>query len=88
MEALRKPVGRGASARASRPWGVTDRPGHDRRYAIDWSRLRDELGWQPRYRDFRSGLAATIDWYRTHEEWWRPQKSATEARYARSEKVL
>jgi dTDP-glucose 4,6-dehydratase len=67
---------------------VTDRPGHDRRYAIDWSRLREELGWQPRYRDFRSGLAATIDWYRTHEEWWRPQKSATEARYARSEKVL
>ena len=51
-------------------------------------RLRDELGWQPRYRDFRSGLAATIDWYRAHEEWWRPQKSATEARYARSEKVL
>ncbi|QOK23588.1 dTDP-glucose 4,6-dehydratase [Janibacter indicus] len=67
---------------------VTDRPGHDRRYAIDWSRLRDELGWQPRYRDFRSGLAATIEWYRAHEEWWRPQKSATEARYARSEKVL
>ena len=67
---------------------VTDRPGHDRRYAIDWSRLRDELGWQPRYRDFRSGLAATIDWYRAHEDWWRPHKSATEARYARSEKVL
>ena len=67
---------------------VTDRPGHDRRYAIDWTRLREELGWQPRYRDFRSGLAATIDWYRAHEDWWRPHKSATEARYARSEKVL
>ncbi|QNF94970.1 dTDP-glucose 4,6-dehydratase [Janibacter sp. YB324] len=67
---------------------VTDRPGHDRRYAIDWTRLREELGWQPRYRDFRSGLAATIEWYRAHEDWWRPHKSATEARYARSEKVL
>ena len=67
---------------------VTDRPGHDRRYAIDWTSLREELGWQPRYRDFRSGLAATIDWYRAHEDWWRPHKSATEARYARSEKVL
>ncbi|MFX4285453.1 dTDP-glucose 4,6-dehydratase [Janibacter sp. G349] len=67
---------------------VTDRPGHDRRYAIDWSRLREELGWEPRYRDFRSGLAATIEWYRAHEDWWRPHKTATEARYARSEKVL
>ena len=67
---------------------VTDRPGHDRRYAIDWTRLRDELGWQPEYRDFRSGLAATIDWYRANEDWWRPQKSATEARYATAEQVL
>ena len=41
-----------------------DRPGHDLRYAIDSTRLRDELGWRPTYRDFRSGLAATIDWYR------------------------
>ena len=63
---------------------VTDRPGHDRRYAIDWSRLRDELGWQPRYRDFSSGLAATIDWYRDNEAWWRPMKAATEAKYSRT----
>ena len=67
---------------------VTDRPGHDRRYAIDAGRLRTELGWEPRYRDFRSGLAATIDWYRANEAWWRPQKDAAEARYARTERVL
>lgn len=61
---------------------VSDRPGHDLRYAIDASRLRDELGWRPRYGSFRDGLAATIEWYREHEDWWRPQKAATEARYA------
>jgi dTDP-glucose 4,6-dehydratase len=60
---------------------VTDRPGHDRRYAIDSSKLRTELGWQPQYRDFASGLAATVAWYRDHEAWWRPQKDVTEARY-------
>jgi dTDP-glucose 4,6-dehydratase len=52
------------------------------RYAIDWSKLRDELGWRPRYADFEEGLAATIGWYRTHEDWWRPQKAETEAKYA------
>ena len=46
--------------------------------------LRDELGWRPTYRDFRSGLAATIDWYRENEAWWRPMKAATEAKYART----
>ena len=61
---------------------VNDRPGHDLRYAIDWSKLRDELGWQPRYSDFGEGLAATIGWYRANEAWWRPQKAATEAKYA------
>ena len=61
---------------------VTDRAGHDLRYAIDWSKLRDEIGWRPRYADFQEGLAATIGWYRTHESWWRPQKQATEAKYA------
>ncbi|MBF0662206.1 MULTISPECIES: dTDP-glucose 4,6-dehydratase [unclassified Rhodococcus (in: high G+C Gram-positive bacteria)] len=67
---------------------VTDRPGHDLRYAIDATRLRTELGWEPQYRDFRSGLAATIEWYRSHETWWMPQKTATEAAYERSERIL
>jgi dTDP-glucose 4,6-dehydratase len=60
---------------------VPDRPGHDLRYANDSTRLRTELGWRPRYPDLRAGLAATIDWYRSNDGWWRPQKDRTEARY-------
>ena len=60
---------------------VRDRPGHDRRYAIDSSKLRRELGWEPQHTDFAAGLAETIEWYRTNESWWRPAKEATEARY-------
>ena len=62
---------------------VSDRPGHDLRYAIDSTRLRDELGWAPRYGDFRAGLRDTIAWYRANETWWRRQKEEAEARYAR-----
>ncbi len=61
---------------------VTDRVGHDLRYAIDSSKLRAELGWQPSYSDFESGLADTIKWYQAHEAWWRPQKAETEAKYS------
>jgi len=61
---------------------VTDRAGHDLRYAIDSTRLRNELGWTPQYADFEAGLTATIDWYRTNEPWWAPAKDATEAFYA------
>jgi dTDP-glucose 4,6-dehydratase len=60
---------------------VNDRPGHDLRYAIDASKLRGELSWEPKYTDFRDGLRATIDWYTKNEPWWKPQKDATEAKY-------
>src|SRR3954447_7145447 len=61
---------------------VTDRAGHDRRYAIESGKLRSELGWSPRFQDFEAGLADTVDWYRRREDWWRPHKQATEAFYA------
>ncbi len=60
---------------------VTDRPGHDLRYAIDSRKLRAELGWLPRFDNFEAGLAATIEWYRANEDWWAPQKDGVEARY-------
>ncbi|HEX8193630.1 MAG TPA: dTDP-glucose 4,6-dehydratase [Allosphingosinicella sp.] len=57
---------------------VTDRPGHDRRYAIDPSKTERELGWRAQ-ESFESGLAKTIDWYLAREDWWRPLR---EQRYA------
>jgi dTDP-glucose 4,6-dehydratase len=52
---------------------VADRPGHDRRYALDSAKAR-ALGWKPAH-DFASALAATVEWYRSREDWWRPIKS-------------
>jgi dTDP-glucose 4,6-dehydratase len=52
---------------------VADRLGHDRRYSVDWGKIRVEMGYQPRV-DFDEGLAETVGWYRLHEEWWRPLK--------------
>lgn len=52
---------------------VKDRPGHDRRYAIDWTKIKTELGWQPAH-DFDSWLAKTVEWYQMHQAWWKPLK--------------
>jgi dTDP-glucose 4,6-dehydratase len=60
---------------------VVDRVGHDLRYAIDPSQLRDDLGWEPKHRDFEEGLNATIGWYRDNESWWGPMKDAIESAY-------
>jgi dTDP-glucose 4,6-dehydratase len=61
---------------------VTDRPGHDQRYAIESGKLRLELGWEPRFQDLDRGLAETVEWYRNHRDWWEPHKAATESAYA------
>ena len=53
---------------------VKDRPGHDRRYAIDWSQIKSELGWEPKY-NFDEALNMTISWYRENTEWWKPLKN-------------
>ena len=66
----RRPLDGGRSRRELIEF-VTDRPGHDRRYAIDPSKIERELGWRSRF-TFEEGLSATIDWYLTHEDWWRP----------------
>jgi dTDP-glucose 4,6-dehydratase len=64
---------------------VNDRPGHDMRYAMDSSKLRGELGWQPKYTDnngMRDGLKQTIDWYSNNRGWWEPKKQSVEEAYA------
>ncbi len=60
----------------SRVTPVADRLGHDRRYSVDWTKIHDELGYAPQV-DFVEGLAATVQWYRDHEAWWRPIKVAS-----------
>ena len=62
---------------------VKDRPGHDRRYAIDHTKLTTELGWKAAHQDFAKGLKQTIDWYRANDAWWRSAKDAVEAKYVK-----
>jgi dTDP-glucose 4,6-dehydratase len=59
---------------------VKDRPGHDRRYAIDASKIKRELGWEPKRR-FEEAIQTTIQWYRDNEKWWRSIKSGEYLKY-------
>lgn len=55
---------------------VKDRPGHDRRYAVDWSKIKNELGWKPLH-DFDEWLGKTVQWYKENEKWWKDVKSGS-----------
>jgi dTDP-glucose 4,6-dehydratase len=59
---------------------VKDRPGHDRRYAIDFSKIKNELGWEPKV-NFEAGLQKTIEWYKNNEDWWKNIKSGDYQKY-------
>lgn len=59
---------------------VKDRPGHDRRYAVDWGKIQHELDWKPQH-EFKDWLKQTIDWYKENEWWWRPLKENAEKIY-------
>ncbi len=59
---------------------VADRPGHDRRYAVDWSKIKTELGWQPLH-GFDEWLEKTVNWYRDNEMWWRDVKDGEYKKY-------
>ena len=59
---------------------VPDRPGHDRRYAMNAAKIRNELGWRPQ-RDFETGLAETVAWYRDNSAWWEHVRSGTYREY-------
>lgn len=62
---------------------VKDRPGHDRRYAINWSKAKRELGWRPMY-NFDTWLEKTVEWYKDNEWWWRPLKAKAEELYEKT----
>ncbi len=62
---------------------VKDRPGHDRRYAVNWKKINKELGWKPKY-DFDNWLAKTVDWYKDNEWWWQPLKKEAEKLYSKT----
>jgi dTDP-glucose 4,6-dehydratase len=59
---------------------VKDRPGHDRRYAMDFSKIEKELGWKPTV-SFEEGVRLTVEWYKTHQEWWRKIKTGEYLQY-------
>lgn len=67
---------------------VTDRAGHDLRYAIDSTKLYKELNWKPKYTNFEEGLRQTIQWYIDNQEWWEHEKEEVEANYAKTQKII
>ena len=67
---------------------VTDRAGHDLRYAIDSTKLYKELNWKPKYTNFEEGLRQTIQWYIDNQEWWEHEKDEVEANYAKTQKII
>ena len=67
---------------------VTDRAGHDLRYAIDSTKLYKELNWKPKYTNFEEGLRQTIQWYIDNQEWWEHEKDEVEAKYAKTQKII
>ena len=62
---------------------VKDRPGHDRRYAVDWSKINKDLGWEPEH-NFDEWLTKTVEWYKENEWWWKPLKEEAEKLYAKT----
>ena len=67
---------------------MTDRAGCDLLSEIDRSELRDELGWKPEFTNFEAGLKETIKWYTDNQEWWKAEKEAVEANYAKTQKII
>ena len=67
---------------------VTDRAGHDLRYAIDSTKLYKELNWKPKYTNFEEGLRQTIQWYIDNQKWWEHEKDEVEANYAKTQKII
>ncbi|HEV2339479.1 MAG TPA: dTDP-glucose 4,6-dehydratase [Patescibacteria group bacterium] len=59
---------------------VKDRPGHDRRYAVDWTKIRTTLGWEPKY-DFDTWLEKTVGWYKDNQDWWQDIKNGSYKEY-------
>ena len=63
---------------------VKDRPGHDRRYALDSSKARKELGWSNKY-DFETGLKLTVEWFQKNVDWWKRVKSGSYQDYYKTQ---
>ena len=65
---------------------VKDRPGHDRKYAVDWTKISKDLGWKPEH-DFADWLVKTVEWYKTNKWWWRPLKAKAEELYQKTGQI-